>query len=107
MVYEDLHIHPHEATKQALSLSASYKSCLNTPTHGYFKLNVDGVVFSNFQFIGIGFILHNPKCISIMTTSVKESDILNPETIEALAILWGLQQCIHLDLTHLIIESDC
>lgn len=41
-----------------------------------------------------------------MAASVKESDTLNPKTVEALAILWSLQQYIHLGLTHLIIESD-
>lgn len=41
-----------------------------------------------------------------MAASVKESDTLNPKIVEAMAILWILQQYIHLSLTHLIIESD-
>lgn len=39
--------------------------------------------------------------------SIKEKQVQEPETIESLAILRGLQQCLHLGITNLIIESNC
>lgn len=42
-----------------------------------------------------------------MVASIYESDALNLGTVEAATILKGLQQCIHLGITHLVIESDC
>lgn len=42
-----------------------------------------------------------------MATSIGERTLFQPETIECLAILRGLQQCIPLSILNLIVESDC
>lgn len=42
-----------------------------------------------------------------MAANIRETDALNLETVEAIAILRRLQQCMHMGISHLIIESDC
>lgn len=39
--------------------------------------------------------------------SIKERVLQEPETVECLAILRGLQLCIHLGISCLTVESDC
>lgn len=73
----------------------------------YFKLNVDGALFFNLQHTGISFILRDSKGNCIMATSVQDIASLNPKTIGTLTILRGLQQCMHMGISCLIIESDC
>lgn len=41
-----------------------------------------------------------------MATSIVESNVTNLESIEALAILRGLQLCMHQWISNLIIKSD-
>lgn len=43
----------------------------------------------------------------VLTASIKERNVQNLKTIKSLAILRGVQQCIHLGLLNLIIESNC
>lgn len=61
---------------------------------GCFKLNVNGAIFFNLQKAGIGAILRDNKGEPIMATSIKGEALFNPETIEGLAILRGLQLCV-------------
>lgn len=42
-----------------------------------------------------------------MAASMKEVDAFNPMNVEATVILKSLQLCMHLGLSHLIIENDC
>lgn len=42
-----------------------------------------------------------------MTASIFENDFTDPESIENLKILRGLQLCMHLEISNLMIESDC
>lgn len=42
-----------------------------------------------------------------MAACMKEREVRDAETIETLAILRSIQQCIHLGIRHLLIESDC
>lgn len=42
-----------------------------------------------------------------MAANIRETDALNLETVEAIAILRRLQQCMHMGISHLIIESNC
>lgn len=113
LVYKDLHIHPQEVIEKALSLDAGYKDYgsmhCNSLMHRnrYFKLNVDGALFFNLQHTGISFILRDSKGNCIMATSVQDIASLNPKTIGTLTILRGLQQCMHMGISCLIIESDC
>lgn len=42
-----------------------------------------------------------------MAMSKKERGLLQPKTIEGLAILHCLQFCLQLGITNLMVESDC
>lgn len=42
-----------------------------------------------------------------MAACIKEEAVLNPKTIESQAIFRGSQQCLHLGISNLILESDC
>lgn len=42
-----------------------------------------------------------------MAASKKEMELVQPKTIECLAVLRGLQFCLQLQITNLIIELDC
>lgn len=43
----------------------------------------------------------------MMATSITEPHIAQPKTVEALAILRGLQLCVHQGFNPITIESDC
>lgn len=64
-------------------------------------------MFFSLQRIGIGFVLRDSKGNCIMAASIRETDALNQEIVEVAAILRELQQCMHMGILHLIIESDC
>lgn len=42
-----------------------------------------------------------------MATSLTKRTLFQPEMIEYLAILRGIQQCIPLGILNLVVESDC
>lgn len=42
-----------------------------------------------------------------MAASIEEKYVQNSKTIENLAIFKGLQQCVHLGISHLILEFEC
>lgn len=71
------------------------------------KLTVDGALFMDFQVIGVGPILRDHQGDVLLATSIKEQGIQDPETIEMLVVLRGLQTCLTLGLSNVIIESDC
>lgn len=52
-------------------------------------------------------ILRDTRSNCVMTASIREGDAFNPMAVKAKTILRGLQLCMHLGLSHLIIESDC
>lgn len=56
--------------------------------------------------MGVGVILRDTKCNCVMVANIREDNAFNPMTVEAMAVLWGLQQCMSLGISHLIIESD-
>lgn len=68
--------------------------------------NVDGAIFFNYEKAGVGCLLRDAQGDLIMAASSPEI-LAEPATIEALAILRGLQLSIHLELSNLIIKSDC
>lgn len=45
---------------------------------------------------GIGIILKDPHSEVLFVASIKEEDIQEPETIETVAVLYGLQLSMHL-----------
>ncbi|XP_042988698.1 uncharacterized protein LOC122316231 [Carya illinoinensis] len=77
-----------------------------SPPSGVFKLNVDGAFSSNGSVAGTGAIVRDSKGEVIMSATKKEVSIMIVVEVEALAILRGLQFCIHLGIHNLIIESD-
>lgn len=72
----------------------------------FFKLNVDGALFSDFRMVGIGAIIRSSHGEVLFATSIKEQDVQDSEIIETLAILHGLQLSMHLGVTHIIVEID-
>ncbi|XP_042974662.1 uncharacterized protein LOC122306298 [Carya illinoinensis] len=103
----------------ALAMQKSYKELKNKPISiirnqyrwelpppGVFKLNVDGVFSSSGSIAGIGAIVRDSKGKVIMSAAKKECSAMTVVEVEALAILQGLQFCIHLGISNLVIESD-
>lgn len=78
-----------------------------TPEHGFLKLNVDGALFVDFQVASIGAIIWDSHSEVVLAASMKENDILDPETIENLVVMRRLQLNMHLGVTQLLIESNC
>lgn len=56
--------------------------------------------------VGIGAILRDFRGDVLLVASMKENDIQDLETIETIVILCGLQLCIQLSFTQLVIEFD-
>ncbi|XP_041009377.1 uncharacterized protein LOC121253432 [Juglans microcarpa x Juglans regia] len=117
LIHEEVVISALQAVEMALSSKNTHLQALasqgprnacrwEAPDPGILKLNVDGVVFANQRSAGVGFILRNSKAEVIFSASKKENDINDPIEIELLAILRGLQFCIPLGISHLVIESD-
>lgn len=52
-------------------------------------------------------ILRNEQGEFIMEASKMENEVANPTTIEALALLRGLQFCVTWGMPMVILESDC
>lgn len=71
------------------------------------KLNMDGAVFSELQIAGVGVIVRDHAGKAILEASIPEASVANAKTIEAIAILRGLQICMHQGISKLINESDC
>lgn len=74
------------------------------PTVGTFKLNVDGTIFASIMATGIGAILLNSSGDVVMATSMREKIEFNPTTIECMANR-GLQLCLNLGISNLLMES--
>lgn len=77
------------------------------PQDGCYKLNVDGALFADLERAGVGFILRDARGKAILRASLCEEHVDNPITIEALAILRGLQHSLTQGFTHILVESDC
>lgn len=83
-----------------------YKGSWLPPPQRSLKLNVDGFIFHDQQISGVGVILRDEKGRVLFAVSKKEMAVNGPIEIELLAILRGLQLCIHKRITNLVIESD-
>lgn len=81
--------------------------CWQPLEYSYVKLNVDGALFIDFQVVGISAILRDTQGDVLLAASIKEKGIQDPETIENLSILCGLQLCVHFGITQLLVEFDC
>lgn len=109
-----------EVIEHALSILDSFIDFLNThlndvhkvgrwqpPWEGYFKLNIDGALFHNLQEVGLGAIVRNCKVDTTMAASIREENIQSLQIIESLAILRVIQLCLQLEISNVIIESNC
>ncbi|KAF5447310.1 hypothetical protein F2P56_032869 [Juglans regia] len=77
------------------------------PPTNWFKLNCDGALFFNHNKTGIGAILRDSHGFVLMALSRGEEEFLEPEIVEATAVLRGLQFCLNIGIQKLEIESDC
>ncbi|CAI9773285.1 unnamed protein product [Fraxinus pennsylvanica] len=88
--------------------SALNKFCAwKTSPTGFLKLNVDGAIFHHLHKAGVGSVLRGQEGKVLMAASKGEREVANPETIEFLAVLRGLQFVLFMGISHLVLESDC
>lgn len=66
-----------------------------------------GAMFFNRHKAGIGFILRDQYGEVLLAASILENEVLNPETIECMAVLGGIQPCLNQGISRSIIECDC
>lgn len=81
--------------------------CWKPHTIGTLKLNVDGVIFASIRATEIRTILLDNKGDIILVASIREQADFDPTSIECLAIYKGLQLCLNMGITNLLVESDC
>lgn len=79
--------------------------CWQPPPAHTLKLNVDGALFLDKKAAGIVAILRDCHGNLLMAASMKE-ELTQPETIESLAIVHGLQFCLQMGIKALIVEFD-
>ncbi|KAJ0088746.1 hypothetical protein Patl1_32118 [Pistacia atlantica] len=77
------------------------------PDHDVLKLNVDGAVFEDMGKASIGAILRDSSCRVLMAARALEEAIAEPEHVELLAIVHGLQFCASMGIVKIQVESDC
>ncbi|CAI9778901.1 unnamed protein product [Fraxinus pennsylvanica] len=88
--------------------SALNKFCAwKTPPAGFLKLNVDGAIFHHLHKAGVGSVLRDQEGKVLMAASKGEREVADPETIEFLAVLRGLQFVLSTGISYLVLESDC
>ncbi|CAI9786406.1 unnamed protein product [Fraxinus pennsylvanica] len=74
---------------------------------GNFTNDCRWTIFEDIQKDGVGVVLRDATG-GVLRTATKREDVVDEAaTIEALAILRGLQLCIPLGIRKLVIESDC
>ncbi|KAK7840328.1 hypothetical protein CFP56_016805 [Quercus suber] len=78
----------------------------NPPPAPYLKFNVDGAIFSNLQFVGIGVIVRKWDGSFVTAMSKLINAPLGPLEAEFKAIDVGLQLAKVLGVSELIIEGD-
>ncbi|XP_035540282.1 uncharacterized protein LOC108983774 [Juglans regia] len=77
------------------------------PPRGFLKLNVDGAMFLNLRKAGVGVVVRDNKGKLVMAASKMGNEVDDPTTIELMALLRGLQLCVHLGFSKIVVESDC
>lgn len=119
-LYEEVLIQPKDAIEWSLSIYSLYIDCSSAltpklgrirawqpPPEGWFKVNIDVTLFFDIQEACIRATVRDNRGDIMLVASIKEKQVQEPKTIQSLAILRGLQQCLHLGITNLIIESNC
>ncbi|CAI9762880.1 unnamed protein product [Fraxinus pennsylvanica] len=77
------------------------------PPADFLKLNVDGATFHHLHEAGVGIVLRDQTGTVLMAASKGEWEVADPEMIEFLAVLRGLQLVMSMGISRLVIESDC
>lgn len=117
-LFEGVNQSHKEAFEHGLEVLRNYQSSLEPrhekldllkwepPPINSHKLNVDAMLFFDLTIVGLDAIVCDWRGINLLATSVPESHVAQPETVEALSILGELQLCLHQGFDPLIIECD-
>ncbi|KAF5465179.1 hypothetical protein F2P56_015208 [Juglans regia] len=92
----------HKSSSQALDMNYKW----HPPPAAALKLNTDGAIFADLSSSGIGVILRDSQGKVLLSTSGREIVVQDPIEVELLVILRGLQLCIPMGISKLIVESD-
>lgn len=114
-LHEDKITSPIEAVERAFSVWHSHSQSLPSPDPitweappiEYLKLNVDRAMFVESQKASVGAIVQDHARKVILVSSFPKENVADAKSIEAIAIIRGLQICMHQCISKLIIESDC
>ncbi|CAI9760756.1 unnamed protein product [Fraxinus pennsylvanica] len=119
-LYEDESLNMSSTIEHAISMlhlfdgvKTQSSSALNSfcawkaPPTNFLKLNVDGATFCHLHKAGISVVLRDQAGKVLMTASKRDWEVADPEMIEFLAVLRGLQLIMPMGISHLVIESDC
>ncbi|KAF5462687.1 hypothetical protein F2P56_018674 [Juglans regia] len=120
MVHEQVLVSPKTVADNALGLIMNYvqlhlKSQVQAKHHfhwtaplpGLLKLNVDGAMFGELCKSGVGCILRDDKGKVLMAALKAESEVEEPEAVELIVVLRGLQLCVSMGISRIQVESDC
>lgn len=119
-VYENTLIDPFYAIEIAIFNQNLYRNVCRTTPEGFkrlgywqplqanaYKLNTGGALFFDTKEAGIGAILRDGKGNLVMAISKKEKELVQPGTIECLAIFCGFQFCLQQGVKDVVVELDC
>ncbi|XP_041001634.1 uncharacterized protein LOC121247334 [Juglans microcarpa x Juglans regia] len=79
----------------------------NPPPIGFLKLNVDGAMFGDQNFAGVGVLLRDHNGDVVVACSKSEREVSSAEFIEATTLLKGLQLCAQWGVPKVLLETDC
>jgi len=108
LIYEQSKENPEAVINHALSLQHPTLSisnipglkptpCWNAPPSCFFKLNVDGTMFYDYQKVGVGAVVRDEHAMFIVSEA---------ELVELLAMFRGLQFSSQMGFSKIILESD-
>lgn len=74
---------------------------------GWWKLNVDGVMFLDLCGVRVGCALRDDHSQVAMATTLPDVHFEYPIEIELLAMFKSLQLCVKMHIWKLMVETDC
>ncbi|XP_042973002.1 uncharacterized protein LOC122304804 [Carya illinoinensis] len=81
--------------------------CWCAPPTGFCKINVDAALFFDLRKVGVGAVVSDERGNMLMAVNKVEHELNEPESVETLAMLRGLQFILHLEISKVVLESDC